>query len=99
MVLKKLLLKCGSFFYDFPFGLVEMVQKDDGSREGWFGIAFNLKLGIKLGLRYPSQVGKGCQLYLQTHFAVYHDRLIEFEFIKSIVDQHLDIVDLGDLIP
>jgi len=76
-----------------------MIQENDRCRKGRFLVVFDFQLYRHLRFCYPSQVNKGLERYPETHLAVHQHRLIEFEFFDTIVDQHLDVMDLGNLVP
>ena len=79
--------------------ILEVVEEGGDAFEGGFALAFDFDGELDFGLADAAEVLDVVQLGGQSHAAAGDDGLSKAHVGHAVVDEHLDVVHLDDLIP
>ena len=79
--------------------LFEIIEEGCNTLESRFALSFDLDFKLDFGFANTAEVADGMLFGGQTHSTSSDDGLSEAHFVHSIVDEHLDVVHLDDLLP
>lgn len=80
-------------------GLIEVVQENSHTFEGFLLLALNLDGKLDFGFGHTAQIGQRLQIGHQTDALTRKNSLSELHLLHAIVDHHLQVVHLDDLAP
>ena len=93
------LAKRVGFFVRALGPLLEIIEEGGDTLQGRFALAFDFNFEGNTGLADAAKVLDALQRGRHADVATRDDGLSEAHFVHAIVDQHLDVVDLDDLVP
>ena len=78
---------------------LEVIQERGDALQSGFALALDFHLEVNLGLADAAQVGDIVQLGDEAHAAAGNNRLAKAHLVHTVVDLHLQVVYLNDLVP